>query len=68
MGKAEMLRVLEETQEAVVPPKKAVAWGCEVIKCLTRAQRETSDTRQHFIKAMGHHAELVAQFEELKAR
>ncbi|KZV50167.1 hypothetical protein F511_21928 [Dorcoceras hygrometricum] len=54
---------------ATWPPTETwvVAWGGEVIKHLTRAQREASDTHEHFIEAMGHHAELVAWVEELKA-
>ncbi|KZV28504.1 hypothetical protein F511_15584 [Dorcoceras hygrometricum] len=45
----------------------AVAWGDEVIKRLTQAQRVANETRLHFFEAMGHHTELVAQLEELKA-
>ncbi|KZV40283.1 RNA-binding protein Nova-2-like [Dorcoceras hygrometricum] len=44
-----------------------VAWGGEVIKRLTRAQREANDHRHLFVEAMGNHAELVAQLEELKS-
>ncbi|KZV20451.1 hypothetical protein F511_39795 [Dorcoceras hygrometricum] len=45
----------------------AVVWGGEVVKLLTRAQREANDCRQLFIEAMGNHAELTAQLDELKA-
>ncbi|KZV24695.1 hypothetical protein F511_11274 [Dorcoceras hygrometricum] len=45
----------------------AIAWGGEVVKRLTRAQREASDNRHLFVEAMGNHAELMAQLEELRA-
>ncbi|KZV49604.1 lysosomal Pro-X carboxypeptidase-like [Dorcoceras hygrometricum] len=45
----------------------AMAWGGEMIKLLTRAQREVNITRRSFDEAMGHHSELVAELEELEA-
>ncbi|KZV33135.1 hypothetical protein F511_18151 [Dorcoceras hygrometricum] len=41
--------------------------GGEVIKRLTQAQRVANETRSHFVETMGHHTELPAQLEELKA-
>ncbi|KZT76069.1 hypothetical protein F511_46906 [Dorcoceras hygrometricum] len=46
---------------------QALVWGGEVVKRLTRAQRKADDHRQLFFEAMGNHAELTAQLEELKA-
>ncbi|KZV58409.1 hypothetical protein F511_15843 [Dorcoceras hygrometricum] len=45
---------------------QAVAWGGDVIKHLTQAQRVANDTHLHFVEAMGHHTKLVAQLEEMK--
>ncbi|KZV29868.1 golgin subfamily B member 1-like [Dorcoceras hygrometricum] len=44
----------------------AIAWGGEVVKRLTQAQREANHHHTNFVEAMGNHAELTAQLEELK--
>ncbi|KZV30657.1 hypothetical protein F511_12930 [Dorcoceras hygrometricum] len=45
----------------------AMAWGGEVIKLLSQAQREVNSTRQSFDEVMEHHTELEMQLEELEA-
>ncbi|KZV55442.1 hypothetical protein F511_41478 [Dorcoceras hygrometricum] len=45
---------------------QAIAWGGEVVKRLTQAQREANHHHTNFVEAMGNHAELTAQLEELK--
>ncbi|KZV43730.1 hypothetical protein F511_44436 [Dorcoceras hygrometricum] len=45
----------------------AMAWGDEVIKRLTQAQREANSARQSFDEVMEHHIELEMQLADLEA-
>ncbi|KZT75341.1 hypothetical protein F511_47634 [Dorcoceras hygrometricum] len=46
--------------------RRAMAWGGEVIRRLTRAHRTGKANRKKFDEAMGRHAEMVARLEELE--
>ncbi|KZV51822.1 hypothetical protein F511_11199 [Dorcoceras hygrometricum] len=43
-----------------------VAWGGEMVKRLTKAHQKMNASRDHFDKAMGQHAEVLARLEELE--
>ncbi|KZV56860.1 hypothetical protein F511_32961 [Dorcoceras hygrometricum] len=46
---------------------RALAWGCEVIKRLTRAQREAGNLRRSFDDAAEHYSELEKRLAEMEA-
>ncbi|KZV29110.1 hypothetical protein F511_06605 [Dorcoceras hygrometricum] len=44
-----------------------MVWGDEVIGCLTRAQREVNDIRQHFDETLEHYTKLEMRLADLEA-